>query len=397
MNLGLITILTILLQSPAAMIDEAFVNADLIKAEQLILAHIPESPQRTLYLARIAIEKKQIGQGEKLYYDVLNDKKSTLKERTTAYIALFQILETKPFNANNRKAVRTLLEKAIEDSPKGSRIQRMFILRQAKFYEKINYETPNGILYHLFMPGYDMLSGKPQNKALQIYLEVLKSKESLPRHTVWTATYGAAKMWRHAGQFEKAEALLQELWNTKLSTIERGNCALALTDHYIAAEPVWKQKKHPMWKQINEFLTSPDIPPEYKGRIFKKLADAAAKYGTFNESNSYYNRAVNISGLTYNQRLRLMQQQIAAAKKAKMFYIVYNTEKRIYMNHLTSRGLKLHYLNSMTKYLAEKNNKTEFNSLIQHGIKSSFKMTSAEVRKYRQLFNQYRKKQTEKK
>ena len=67
------------------------------------------------------------------------------------------------------------------------------------------------------------------------------------------------------------------------------------------------------------------------------------------------------------------------------------------MNHLTSRGLKLHYLNSMTKYLAEKNNKTEFNSLIQHGIKSSFKMTSAEVRKYRQLFNQYRKKQTEKK
>ena len=49
------------------------------------------------------------------------------------------------------------------------------------------------------------------------------------------------------------------------------------------------------------------------------------------------------------------------------------------------------------KYLAEKNNKTEFNSLIQHGIKSSFKMTSAEVRKYRQLFNQYRKKQNKKK
>lgn len=396
MNLSYLIILTAVLQSPAALIDEAFQNSDFAKAEQLIQKHIPAGTQQTLLLARSAMRKNETAKCEQLYSSVLKEKNISMQEKTEAYVGLLRIMETKPLNPKNRKAYLALLNNAVHDLPANSNVQRMFMIKLADLYEKMVYEQPAGPLFHLLFPGFDISAETPRNKALQIYLKILQAKSSLPQQTVWTATYGAARMWRHAGQFEQAEKLLQDLLKTELPAIERGKCAFALTEHYLAVEPVWKLKRHPLWKQINNMLASPALPPEYKIKIYSKLASAALRNNAANEAFSYYNRAANVANLTPGQRFNVFAQHIAAANKAKQDRVVYNLKKRIYTDGQLPRWQRLRYMQSMINYLAQENDSTELNAILQYGQKSTLKLTSAEIRKYRKMYQEQRKKRKKK-
>lgn len=390
MNISVTLLLAVLLQSHAAMIEEAFQKTDYASAEKLILTHIPESPRRSLFLARAALLQNKHADARKFYDAVLKTPSATIREKTDAYVGILRILERDPYK--NRKALLTLCENASRELPEGSNVQRMFRLQLAGVYEKMIGVPSVGNLQRILLPGYYLPPGKPQTKALAIYMDILNSAKPVPTQTYCTATFGAAKIWRRLGEYAKAEELLRKLWESDLPMIEKSTCAVALAEHCVAIAPVWNSKGGALWLQINTFTTSKDILPEYRGRILCILARAAAGRGYFNEAFQYYNRAANDQGLTPWQRVAILHQHINAAKRYKYQNQEYHARKRIFYDSRNGRGARLNQLQLLIPYLAEMKMQTEFNELLKYGARSNIKLSSAEANRYRKMFREYKKK-----
>lgn len=385
MNLIITLVSIALLQSHTAMIEEAFQKADYAAAEKLIRTHIPESPRRSLFLARTALLRNETAKAQKHYNDVLKAPSASIREKTDAYVGLLRFLETNIYR--NRKALISLCDNAIKELPEGSNVQRMFRIQQAAVYEVMIGVPAVGVLQHLLLPGYYLIPDQPHTKALKIYMDIINSKKPVPPQTLWKATYGAARIWRRIGQFEKAEALLQALWKSDLPMIERGTCAMALTEHYIATAPAWNRKNGALWNQINTFFTSKKIPPEYRGRILCRLGAETAKKGYYGEAFSYYNRAANNNQLTPSQRISILNQYISTANRYKQENHAYQARKRIYYDGRNGNWQRRYQLTHMIKYLAKQENRTEFNALLTYGTRSNLRFRAADLQQYRTMYN----------
>ena len=390
MNISLTLLLAVLLQSHAAMIEDAFQKEDYASAEKLIQTHIPEGPRRSLFLARAALLQNKQADARKFYDAVLKAPNASIREKTDAYVGILRILERDVYK--NRKELQTLCENASKELPEGSNVQRMFRLQLAGVYERMISVPAVGNLQRMMMPGCYLPPDKPQTKALAIYMDILNSTKPVPQITYCTATYGAAKIWRRVGQYEKAEELLQKLWKSDLPIIEKGNCAVALTEHYIAVTPIWTSKTGPLWLQINAFTTSKEILPEARGRVLCTLARAAARKGYYNEAFNYYNRAANDSQLTPGQRIAIQYQHINTAKQYKFSTQEHQTRKRIYHDGRNHRWARVNQLQLMIPYLADTKNQAEFNELLKYGSRSNIKLSSSEVSRFRKMFRERRKK-----
>jgi tetratricopeptide (TPR) repeat protein len=390
MNISLTLLLAVLLQSHAAMIEDAFQKADYASAEKLIRTHIPEGPRQSLFLARAALLQNKQADARKFYDAVLKAPSASVREKTDAYVGILRMLEVDVYK--NRKELLALCENAVKELPEGSNVQRMFRLQLAGAYERLISVPPVGNLQRLMLPGCYLPPDKPQTKALAIYMDILNSQKPVPQLTICTATYGAAKIWRRLGQYEKAEELLQKLWKSDLPIIEKGNCAVALTEHYIAVAPIWHSKTGSLWLQINALTTSEEILPEYRGRILCTLARAAARKGYFSEAFNYYNRAANDTKLTPWQRAAILQQYINTAKQYKQHGQEYQARSRIFYDGRNYRGVRVNQLPQMVTYLAKNNNQASFNELMKYASRTNIKLTAAEVSKYRKMFRENRKK-----
>ncbi len=390
MNISLTLLLAVLLQSHAAMIEDAFQKADYASAEKLIRTHIPEGPRQSLFLARAALLQNKQGDARKFYDAVLKAPSASIREKTDAYVGILRMLEVDVYK--NRKELLALCENAVKELPEGSNVQRMFRLQLAGVYERLISAPPVGNLQRLMLPGCYLPPDKPQTKALAIYMDILNSQKPIPQITYCTATYGAAKIWRRVGQYEKAEELLQKLWKSDLPIIEKGNCAVALTEHYIAVTPIWTSKTGPLWLQINAFTTSKEILPEARGRVLCTIARAAARKGYYNEAFNYYNRAANDSQLTPGQRTTILHQYVNTAKQYKQHGQEYQARSRIFYDGRINRGTRVNQLSYMTVYLAKNNNHASFSELMKYASRSNIKLSSADVSKYRKMFRKNRKK-----
>ena len=390
MNISLTLLLAVLLQSHAAMIEDAFQKADYASAEKLIRTHIPEGPRQSLFLARMALLQDKQADARKFYDAVLKSSAASTREKTDAYVGILRILEQNVYK--NRKELQALCESAIKELPEGSNVQRMFRMQLAGVYERMINIPPVGILQRLMLPGDYLPPNQPHTKALAIYMDILNSEKQIPPQTISTATYSAAKILQRIGQYEKAEELLQKLWKSDLTMMDKGNCAVALTEHYIAVTPIWTSKTGPLWLQINALTTSEEILPEYRGRILCTLARAAARKGYFSEAFNYYNRAANDTKLTPWQRAAILQQYINTAKQYKYDSYEYQARSRIFYDGRINRWTRVNQLSYMTVYLAKNNNQASFSELMKYASRSNIKLSSADVSKYRKMFRENRKK-----
>lgn len=357
-----------------AEIEGALLRNDIVSAEKMLEEKLPDGLEKTKLLARLALLKNDKKTAEKHYCALVDMPDAPVEVKADAYAAIFRINAKKP-----PKVRLAICDEALKILPEKLPGRRMFIMQKAVALEELDKFQQAGETYHSLL--LDIEEETPTNWELakELYLKILR-EHSLPMQSELRAKYGASRILRATKHPALADQILWEIFNSPdISNLERGLCAVEITDQYAET---WKPNEQKTRKKVEEFLRDKRIPQECKADIYVIMADYANRFSRHDEERRLLDQASKLNGLNRAQCLRILKRMIKNAEKLNREDEIYNLHRRIIFDNSISRSERMKSMYVVLRYLVRKENTKEQNNFLNNVARRNLRCSREEQARF---------------